>query len=960
MVLTSNARILKNLSESAPSDMLPATEIVEVIPDKKAIEEEERRLLDEYIADIQHRFQVKSELRMTNRNAAANRPEETFFSKLDSNLRRNTAFVKKLKNFTEVQKDALMKDMQGLNLTKYIGEVAAAIVEAKLKMSDIGAAIQICSALHQRYAEFPIMMLEHWQKMLSLRKDDKVTNPSKLRVDLRFYAELISAGVFTHKEGLPLLGNLLTLLVNVDKDEHNNLSIILSFCKHCGEDYAGLMPKKIYELSVKYARPIPRSDLLTVERQKNVRILLKEYYASLCKHLLKNNKDIQSMDRQNRRILQTKGELNSDRREKYEAAQIFYQKLLSSTQQFSDIIGEEMPDLPIDELAKQDSESGSLDFYTRFKNAEFQLDGDALLWEDDDAKGFYENLQDLKSCVPGILFKENAPATAEPIEKPTEQENQIMSAEDTKEKSDEFDSLLLESEEKQEVVAEFDVPGVPDIEVPEAEVEPEVTGSTTNKVLLETFLNSLLRCINRETIDKAAVEFCISLNTKPNRRRLVRALFLVPRTRLDLLPFYARLVATLHPCVPDVATDLAAMLKQDFKYHVKKKDQINIESKVKTVRFIGELVKFKMFAKTEVLHCLKMLLFEFTHHHIEMACNIFETCGRYLFRSIDSHQRTKVYLEQMMRKKAVMPMDSRYTTMIENAFYYCNPPEGQQSHRKERTPMQEYIRKLLYKDLNKNNTEKVLRQMRKLDWECAEISFYSTKCLTAIWNVKYYNIRCIANLLAGLVAHQENIGPQVVDGVLEDIRLGMEINLPKYNQRRVSAIRFLGELYNYRMVESAVVFKMLYSLITFGITYDKEIYSVIDPPDHLLRIRLVCILLETCGQYFNSGSSKKKLDCFITYFQRYYWFKKSNPYWNDDNPFPIHTDYMVKDTLQVLRAKLKLAENYEEASKNVEELEKELMSRLAEILPTMCAKEGSVSSDGQDALEPICETDEGL
>lgn len=29
----------------------------------------------------------------------------------------------------------------------------------------------------------------------------------------------------------------------------------------------------------------------------------------------------------------------------------------------------------------------------------------------------------------------------------------------------------------------------------------------------------------------------------------------------------------------------------------------------------------------------------------------------------------------MMRKKSVMPLDSRYTTMIENAFYYCNPPE---------------------------------------------------------------------------------------------------------------------------------------------------------------------------------------------------------------------------------------------------------------------------------------------
>ena len=30
-----------------------------------------------------------------------------------------------------------------------------------------------------------------------------------------------------------------------------------------------------------------------------------------------------------------------------------------------------------------------------------------------------------------------------------------------------------------------------------------------------------------------------------------------------------------------------------------------------------------------------------------------------------------------MRKKAVQAFDSRHSTMIENAFYYCNPPERQ-------------------------------------------------------------------------------------------------------------------------------------------------------------------------------------------------------------------------------------------------------------------------------------------
>ena len=57
---------------------------------------------------------------------------------------------------------------------------------------------------------------------------------------------------------------------------------------------------------------------------------------------------------------------------------------------------------------------------------------------------------------------------------------------------------------------------------------------------------------------------------------------------------------------------------------------------------------------------------------------------------------------------------------------------------------------------------------------------------------------------------------QVADATLEDIRIGMELNWPKLNQRRVSMIKFLGEMYIYQLVESQVIFRTLYSLLSFG------------------------------------------------------------------------------------------------------------------------------------------------
>ncbi|XP_063980636.1 regulator of nonsense transcripts 2 [Diachasmimorpha longicaudata] len=881
--MTEKDKNIKDTDEESPEpDKLPDVTI-----------EEDRQFLMDYIKELEQRLASKEEIRLANLNPT--RPPDSFFSKLDSNLKKNTTLVKKLKTFSATQLDQLLKDISNLNLTKYISEIATALVDAKLKMTDVQPAVKACSFLHQTYAEFSSQFFENWQRVLSIKVGDKIANPSKLRVDLRFYAELVNAGIFTYKQGLSLLGSVLTVLINMDKEEHNNASIILSFCRHCGEDYAGLVPSRVRQQSEKLNISIPKSKLLSSDKQQNVRTLLRDYYNSLCKHLLKEHKDMQAFEKQNRKILQTRGELSAERKEKFEALQLSYERLMTCVQNFSETLDENIPELPVDSEIKAETDE-SLKMISEGEENSTMED----MWGDEETRRFYEVLPDLTVFLPGSYLKEVSKAETPITEEALDEEIT-------------FDEL--EEIEK--------------VEEPEAEIEEPQVANISNKILLDAFLTHLPNCVNREMIDNAAVDFLINLNTKHNKKKLIKALFGVSRIRLDLLPFYSRIAAILYPVMPDVGNELCTMLKQDFKYHVRKKDQINIESKVKVVRYIGELVKFKLYSKIEALYCLKVLLHDFTHHHIEMTCNLLETCGRFLFCSTDSHQRTKVYLEQMMRKKAVTALDSRYVTIIENAYYFVNPPESTGGvTRKERPPMHEFIRKLLYQDLSKTNTDKVLKWMRKLDWENENISMYAIKCLTAAYNVKYLNIRCVGSLLAGLVAHYEAIGPNVVDGVLEDIRLCMEINLPKYNQRRIAMVKYLGELYNYRMVESGDIFRTLFLLITFGVSMDHGAPSVLDPPDHLFRIRLVCTLLETCGQYFSGGSSKKKLDYFLIFFQNYYWFKYTDSIWTVDNPFPIGIDYMYRDTLVMLRPKIQLFQSYKETQTAIEELKNTLYPML--------------------------------
>lgn len=66
------------------------------------------------------------------------------------------------------------------------------------------------------------------------------------------------------------------------------------------------------------------------------------------------------------------------------------------------------------------------------------------------------------------------------------------------------------------------------------------------------------------------VEFCY-LNSKANRKKLVRALFNVPRTSLELLPYYSRMIATLSTCMKDVSSMLIQMLEEEFNFLINKK-----------------------------------------------------------------------------------------------------------------------------------------------------------------------------------------------------------------------------------------------------------------------------------------------------------------------------------------------------------------------------------------------------
>ena len=82
--------------------------------------------------------------------------------------------------------------------------------------------------------------------------------------------------------------------------------------------------------------------------------------------------------------------------------------------------------------------------------------------------------------------------------------------------------------------------------------------------------------------------------------------------------------------------------------------------------------------------------------------------------------------------------------------------------------------------------------------------------------VKYSNIHLLAVLIGSLQRYHQDFVIMIIDNLLELITLGLEQNEFKYNQRRIAEVKYLGELYNYKLVDSPVIFDTLYRIVTFG------------------------------------------------------------------------------------------------------------------------------------------------
>ena len=452
------------------------------------------------------------------------------------------------------------------------------------------------------------------------------------------------------------------------------------------------------EESLPAETPTNDPPLASSELQERFKNILKRYFEDVKAHLIRDQKSISKQARKDAEAYVKSGQVFEDRQASYEKVVKAQERLVSNAQVLADALGGEMPDLKDSEdtLAAGNGGIGLV------KTGEYlRGEGDgAGIWEDEDERRFYENLVDLKGKVPGMLLEDGKKKKADTDEQ-------------VGKKVDSTDATTPDS-------------------ATTSTKEDDQSTAIANKTIgaqVDALLARLPDLTSKDLIDQAAIDFCF-LNSKASRNRLVKAVQEVPKGRSDLLPCYSRLVATLGKYMPDVTKGLVDHLDQEFRSLQRRKEKEFLgQARLGNIRYLAELTKFGVVPEHVIFHCLKVSLDDFSRMNIEIICNLLENCGRYLLRNPETSPRMNSFLETLKRKKSVQHIGQQERMLIENAVYYVDPPVRAAIQQKERTPIDLFIRKLIYLDMNNRNFTKILKQIRRLHWEEIEVSilFVSSK-----------------------------------------------------------------------------------------------------------------------------------------------------------------------------------------------------------------------------------------
>eukprot|EP01054_Gregarina_sp_Poly1_P010640 Gregarina_sp_Poly_1__10639@NODE_79_length_15751_cov_81_561464_g67_i0_p1_GENE_NODE_79_length_15751_cov_81_561464_g67_i0NODE_79_length_15751_cov_81_561464_g67_i0_p1_ORF_typecomplete_len1386_score258_57MIF4G/PF02854_19/0_00011MIF4G/PF02854_19/1_3e22MIF4G/PF02854_19/8_8e10MIF4G/PF02854_19/27Upf2/PF04050_14/4e13DUF3080/PF11279_8/3_2e02DUF3080/PF11279_8/1_3CDC27/PF09507_10/2_8e03CDC27/PF09507_10/0_077Sigma70_ner/PF04546_13/3_1e02Sigma70_ner/PF04546_13/1_1RRN3/PF05327_11/42RRN3/PF05327_11/21_NODE_79_le len=832
-------------------------------------------------------------------------------------IARAQKLINKLKRFTETDKDLVIAGLQELDVSMYLTEITAALCDVSLlRLRDVPALVAVSAQLQCIYGqEF------HGELLTCLRRQQETTAAaSKQRLLVRLVVELVLCGVVSESEGVlsVMLNEYFDAVPNLGKYvascrqntvtpnslpasiltwvEFDGLQTIENVLKKYAKQVFGLPPPSLPP-DLTYARE------LSAETQKGFRHSLEKYarQKSVTFYLLVHEA-LFEQEYLNQQMKVQKGALDSDAEIRLASLQGLRERVISQVLSVVAILGwpyqfrlqsiltqltslkaqtvvpcaeQTLPPDLFPKFLTEDLMSVCPQLYQKYVSsaqgagagitrmtipAEDEahehgkgFDSRAIeievKWSDSGERAFYEDIPDLKDVVPAPLLQQPSKKVAEEVQKKD-------SGEVGKVDSDlEGDALFAKETPVSMLSPTLSSRG-------EETALPAVVPLPVDK-FIDSFIHFAETCgyvdpQAASTVDSMVRDFFLKqLNTKINRRKLARAFLSTSKTDLHVLPPICRFLGIIGPHFHDIQGSVVTAVKTEFETLTEEKSPYKIEQKVKNVRFLGELCKFKLIPIGAILEMMDVLIDDFNPHHIEMLCHLLESCGRFIAGTRGADIRLLNKLLKLKRLKSSKTIPSRLEVFVEDQIAVldaaCARMNGEMPSLWQRAirgevgergpPMKQFIEDLVWSELGEkwdgdggsDEPRDLIKKFRKLDWDNPQVVHWMLNAFLDIqYQVDISSIHKISTCLAKLASFQPQFVITCVEDLIERLVAGLEQEDTSQRQRLLLQSKLLVELFEDKVVDSYLLVDFIYYLMgihstptPFGASHFKTVFELV-------------------------------------------------------------------------------------------------------------------------------------
>lgn len=218
--------------------------------------------------------------------------------------------------------------------------------------------------------------------------------------------------------------------------------------------------------------------------------------------------------------------------------------------------------------------------------------------------------------------------------------------------------------------------------------------------------------------------------------------------------------------------------------------------------------------------------------------------------------------------------DKRSFNSIMNCIMICKPSESSLKKKvKVRSVEEEYLRFLIFQNLNKETAKKISIIIRRFDWATHENLIF--KVLYKFLSKSNENqIKSASILLSYIKPYKQSLIINILNIFLEELRICLDRNDFYDNQHKILICMLISHFYHQKLFNSDVVFYVLYMILTYNPEWNlgrRELLveNILDHSNDTIRIQMVVTILDICGNLLNMGTKKERLLEFMHFMQLY-------------------------------------------------------------------------------------------